>query len=605
MTYPDVSPAPQGALSQVLGPILDRNRRDPSRLIQILHEVQDKLTCVAPATQDFLARELDIARTRIESVVEFYAFFHAEPQGKYRILFSDNITDQMLGNRALFEHMLKRFKVKADEVSADGLVSIGLTSCTGMCDQGPALLINNMPITRLTARRIDEICDLERSELPLHQWPQHYFKVEDNIRRADTLLGQAFRPGDALRAAISRGPKGMLDEMKRSNLRGRGGAGFTTGVKWELCRNTPAEQRFIVCNADEGEPGTFKDRVLLQSFAAQVFEGMAIAGFTTGARFGFVYLRAEYLYLLGPLRKLLADMRDQNLLGRDILGQEGFDFDIDIHLGAGAYVCGEETALIESLEGKPGRPRIRPPFPVTSGYMGKPTVVNNVETLCKVTEIARFGGAWYEGQGTRQSTGTKLLSVSGDVERPGIYEFPFGVRIADVLEEAGARAPIGVQISGAAGVCLAPGEFHRRIAFEDVPTAGSFMVFGPGRDMFDTALNFAEFFAHESCGFCSPCRIGTALTKRMMKKVAAGRGTKYEINEIQRMRDQMKAMAHCGLGQTAGNAICDIIGKFRPDFDKRLQTRDFLPDFDLEKSLARSREVTGRDDADAHLGVEA
>jgi [NiFe] hydrogenase diaphorase moiety large subunit len=593
------------SVAQIIAPIIARHNNDATRLVQILHDIQDEFNFIPPAAMDFLASELMIARTQVESVVEFYAFFYTENRGKYRILFSDNITDQMLGNRTLYAHLLKKFKLTADKVSQDGLLSVGLTSCTGMCDQGPALLVNNMPIAHLTPRRIDEICDLIQSQLPVSQWPAHYFKVDDNIRRADFLLGTPYKVGEALKAAVERGAQNMLDEMKRSGLRGRGGAGFTTGIKWELCRNTPSDVRYIVCNADEGEPGTFKDRVLLQSFAAHVFEGMTISAFTANAKFGFVYLRAEYKYLLAPLNAILDDLRSQKLLGKNILGIDGFDFDIDIHLGAGAYVCGEETALIESLEGKAGRPRIRPPFPVTSGYLNKPTIVNNVETLCKVNEIALYGGNWYEGQGTRQSTGTKILSISGDCERPGIYEFPFGVRISDVLEECGAGSPIAVQISGAAGVTLAPNEFHRRIAFEDVPTAGSFMIFGKGRDMFEIALNFAEFFAHESCGFCSPCRIGTSLVKNMMEKIAAGRGTKYEINEIQRLREQMKSFAHCGLGQTAGNSINDCIMKFRPAFDNRLCARDFLPAFDLDEALAKAREAAGRDDADAHLGADA
>ncbi|MGE5466179.1 MAG: complex I 51 kDa subunit family protein, partial [Ignavibacteria bacterium] len=421
----------------------------------------------------------------------------------------------------------------------------------------------------------------------------------------DILLGSIWTPGDGLRAAIERGPQGMLAELKRSNLRGRGGAGFTTGVKWEACRNAPGDARYVICNADEGEPGTFKDRVLLQSYSDRVFEGMVLAGYTIGAQKGFLYLRGEYRYLLPVLEARLERMRQTNLLGKDICGVKGFDFEIDIHLGAGAYICGEETALIESLEGKAGRPRIRPPFPVTCGYDGKPTVVNNVETLCKTLEVAVHGGAWYEGLGTKQSTGTKILSVSGDCERPGLYEYPFGVRVAQVLEDCGAKDTMAVQISGASGICLSDREFGRRIAFEDVPTAGAFMVFGKHRDMFEVARNFAHFFAHESCGFCTPCRVGTALARNLMDKIAAGRGTQYEMNELLRLHGVMRTSSHCGLGQAACNAIHDTMQKFRPSYDRRLQTIDFEPAFDLDAALAPTRELTGRDDADAHLGVEA
>ncbi|MCK6426405.1 MAG: NAD(P)H-dependent oxidoreductase subunit E [Burkholderiaceae bacterium] len=588
-----------------LDTILDTHHRDAHRLVQVLREVQDALGWIPAAAMARVAGALDVPIGQVEAVTAFYAFFHDRPMGRYRVLFSDNITDRMLGSMALVEHMLARLKLKLGEPSADGLVSVGLTSCTGMCDQGPAMLVNNRSITRLTPRRIDEICELIRAQVPLDDWPGFYFKVDDNIRRADMLLAAQWSPGEALRAATSLGPQGMIHELRLSNLRGRGGAGFTTAVKWEAARNAPTSgdgaTRYVVCNADEGEPGTFKDRVLLQSYAGHVFEGMTIAGYAIGASKGFLYLRGEYTYLLQALEKHLADLRKMNLLGRSVCGVEGFDFDIEIHVGAGAYICGEETALIESLEGKPGRPRIRPPFPVTHGYLGQPTVVNNVETLCKVLEIATHGGARYAGLGTKQSTGTKILSVSGDVDRPGLYEYPFGVRIAQVLEDCGARHPQAVQVSGAAGMCLSEREFGRRIAFEDVPTAGSFMVFGPQRDLFEVARNFAHFFAHESCGFCTPCRVGTTLVSHLMDKIAAGHGTPYEMNELNRLASVIKGSAHCGLGTAACNAIVDTMQKFRPAYEKRLKPVDFEPAFDLDAALAKAREVTGRDDADAHL----
>jgi len=474
-----------------------------------------------------------------------------------------------------------------------------------MCDQGPAILVNELAIPRMTPQRVEQVCALVSQQVPLAEWPAELFVVEDNIQRADLLLGTTHEPGEAIRAAIARGRDEMLFEMRTSNLRGRGGAGFTTGIKWEACRNAPGVRRYIVCNADEGEPGTFKDRVLLQSYPGRVFEGMVIAAFTVGAHLGLLYLRAEYRYLRPKLEAFLADMRAQNLLGKDIGGLAGFDFDIEIHLGAGAYVCGEESALIESLEGKAGKPRIRPPFPVTCGYKNQPTVVNNVETLCKATEIAIHGGAWYEAIGTKQSTGTKILSVSGDCERPGIYEYAFGVRISQVLEDCGARNAIAVQVSGASGTCLSERELGRRIAFEDVPTAGSFMIFDAQRDMFEVARNFAHFFKHESCGFCTPCRAGTALLSEMMDKIAEGRGTQYEMNELLRIQAVMKASSHCGLGQTAGNAVADTVQKFRPSYERRLAQTDFVPAFDLDAALAKARQLSGRDDAHAHLGAEA
>ncbi len=585
--------------------IVDHRRRDPPLLLQILREIQEELDWISRDTAHAVAECLSIPTTQVDSVVQFYAFLHDQPRGRYRILFSDNITDRMLGSLTLFEHMLKRLRLQRGEVSTDGAVSVDLTSCTGMCDQGPALLVNNRPITRLTVRRVDEICALVRSDVPLAEWPADFFRVEDNVRRADALLGSRHEPGSGLRAAIALGRQGMLDEMKRSNLRGRGGAGFATAVKWESCRNAPGAARYIVCNADEGEPGTFKDRVLLASFAERVFEGMAIAGFTVGAAHGLLYLRGEYRYLLEPLKAKLESMRRDRRLGVSICGAQGFDFDIEIHVGAGAYICGEESALIESLEGKPGKPRIRPPFPVTVGYLGKPTVVNNVETLAEATVVALQGGRTFAGHGTRHSTGTKILSVSGDCARPGIYEYPFGVRVEQVLRDCGAADVAAVQVSGPSGVCLTPDEFRRHIAFEDVPTAGAFTIFGKERDLFEVARNFAHFFAHESCGFCTPCRVGTALMRDTFDKIADGRGSRYEINELMRLTELLRRTSHCGLGQMAGNPVRDTWLKFRPAYERRLIRGDFDPAVDLDAALDRAREIAGRDDAATHIGAQA
>jgi len=572
--------------------------------MQILRETQERLDFIPKWAVDYLAKALALAPAQVQAVIDFYAFFYDSPHGKYRVLFSDNVTDRMQGNTALLSRMLSRLGLTLGQTSGDGLVSIDTTSCTGMCDQGPALLVNNYPVTKLSSQRVDQMCELIKSQTPLVEWPAEFFRVEDNIHRRDVLLSTGMANGQALKRALELGPQGMLAEMKLSNFRGRGGAGFTTGVKWEACRNAPGQTRYVICNADEGEPGTFKDRVLLASFSERVFEGMTIAGYVIGASKGLVYLRAEYRYMLEKLQATLEARRKAKLLGKDILGQKGFDFDIEIHLGAGAYVCGEETALIESLEGKPGRPRIRPPFPVTHGYLGQPTVVNNVETLAKATLIAQNGGAWYKGLGTKLSTGTKLLSISGDCNNPGIYEYPFGVRIAKILEDCGARNAMAVQVGGAAGTCLARHEFGRKLAFEDVSTSGALMVFGNNRDMFEVARNFMHFFKHESCGFCTPCRVGTTLMCNLMDKIANGKGTGYEMNELSRLHRLLKTASHCGLGQSAGRPVDDTLQKFRPSYDRRLKQKDFEPAFDLDAALAPAREIMERDDMDAHLGTD-
>lgn len=580
--------------------VLKRHGNDGTRLMQILRETQEALGWLSPETLTAIAKGVGWPRAKVEGTAAFYSFFHTRPRGKYCVLWSDNITDRMLGNRELMQRMCEKLWLEPGRLSEDGLVSVNTTSCTGMCDQGPALLVNYRAVTRMTPERVDQMVELIRNQVPLNEWPAEWFQIADNIRRKDALLDNGLVPGEALAAAMERGPQGMIDEVKASGLRGRGGAGFSTGMKWEFCRTAPGEAHYVVCNADEGEPGTFKDRVLLTSYADLVFEGMTVAGYAIGAKKGLMYLRGEYRYMQDALESVLARRRADRLLGSRILDKD-FDFEIEVHFGAGAYVCGEESALIESLEGKPGRPRIRPPFPVTSGYLNQPTSVNNVETLAAACLVAHHGGAWYAKLGTAKSAGTKIFSVSGDVERPGIYEYPFGVSVAQVLADAGTKDTQAVQISGPSGVTVAAEEFGRRICFEDIPTAGAFMVFDASRDMFEVARNFAHFFAHESCGFCTPCRVGTQVVARLMDKLATTHGSQYDIDEMFKMHRLMQGASHCGLGNSACNPLFDTLNKFRPAYEKRLKSLEYEPAFDLDAALSQARQMTGRDDADAHL----
>jgi [NiFe] hydrogenase diaphorase moiety large subunit len=584
-----------------IGTILDRHTRKAHRLVQILRETQDALGWLAPETLSAIAHGLDIPRAQVESTANFYSFFHTRPVGEFRILFADNITERMQGSQDLMRALCEKLWLQPGRVSEDGLVSVDTTSCIGMCDQGPALLANYRTVIRLTPERIDAMAHLIRRRVPVGDWPHEWFQVEDNIRRRDVLLDHGLTPGAAIVAALDRGPRELLTEIERSALRGRGGAGFGSDIKWRSCRDAWGDAHYVICNADEGEPGTFKDRVLLNAYFDLVIDGMCVAGFAIGASQGFIYLRGEYRYLLEKLEIRLAQRREAGLLGRNILGR-GFTFDIEIHLGAGAYVCGEESALIESMEGKAGKPRIRPPFPVTHGYLGQPTTVNNVETLALAALIAVKGGEWFRAIGTPASTGTKLLSVSGDVERPGIYEFPFGVTVAEVLAAAGARDTQAVTTAGAAGNCLSSAEFERRIAFEDVPTGGSVMVFKQQRDMFEVVRNFAHFFAHESCGFCTPCRVGTAINARLLDKIAAQRGSPHDLDELAGMHRLMHGACHCGLGNTATIALHDTLEKFRPAFEQHLHSSAYEPAFNLDAALAQARLMSGRDDAHAHLG---
>ncbi len=571
-----------------------------SYLLEILHEIQFRFQHIPQLAIDLIAEQLKIPRTRIISVIEFYSFFHLEPQGQYQLYISDSITDHMLGKHPLMDYISLRLQVAIGSTRADGLVSLNNTSCTGMCDQGPAGLVNGLALTQLSNDKIDRIAALISEQIPVQSWPREFFQVQDNIHKTGLLLSNPILSGESLKAAFSRGSMETLAELGHSGLRGRGGAGFATAKKWQFCLEQAQTERYVVCNADEGEPGTFKDRVLLNTYAHQVFEGMTLCAYIIGAKQGFVYLRMEYLHLFTKLQRILAQRRKQNLLGQKILGQT-FNFDIDIRLGAGAYICGEESALIESLEGKPGIPRNRPPYPVECGYLNRPTVVNNVETFAAAAAIAIHGGDWFSASGTAKSKGSKILSISGDCARPGIYEYDFGTAIKDILADCGASNTLGVQVGGPSGCFISNREYGRKLAYEDLSTGGSFMVFNPDRNVIDIARNFSHFFAHESCGFCTPCRVGTSLLSEQLDKITIGHGSAGDIVELERLCQLVKTSSHCGLGQTAANPILSTLSRYPELYQQLLKDISFQPGFDLDSSLANTRELTQRDDAEAHL----
>ncbi len=570
------------------------------RLLCILREIQAQYQHIPEQAITELSSLLNIERTQIISVTEFYSFLHLTPRGRYDILVSDSITDLMMGKQKLLDYFSAKLSVPVGQVRQDGLVSLDNTSCTGMCDQGPACLINGYAIPKLTEAVIDRIAGLIESQVPLTEWADDLFMVTDNIHRPDLLLSQPENAGTALKKTLERGRDEALEQITRSGLRGRGGAGFSTGMKWKFCSEESETERYVVCNADEGEPGTFKDRVLLNSYARQVFEGMAVCGVIIGAQQGFLYLRGEYLHLYDKLNAVLDDLRNKNILGQNILNS-GLDFDIEIRLGAGAYICGEESALIESLEGKRGIPRNRPPYPVSHGYLGKPTVVNNVETFLSAAKIAVIGGDTFAAYGSKTSKGTKILSISGDCQLPGIYEYPFGTSIQDILHDCGAEDVLGLQIGGPSGTFISNEELDRKLDFNDLATGGSFIVFNRTRNILDVVKNFTHFFAHESCGFCTPCRVGTSLLKKQLDKITEGHGSAGDVVALEELCQLIKSYSHCGLGQTAANPILTTLERYPEIYQKQLKTISFEPGFDLDASLSTARKMANRDDAAAHL----
>lgn len=463
------------------------------------------------------------------------------------------------------------------------------------------MMIDSVVFTRLTPDTVATIIAQLKTGKVAAEIANPAGLPDDDIAYVDALVesnvhtrGPVFFRGEpdyqtVLKNCLSRTPDETISAVLESGLRGYGGAGFRTGLKWQLCRAAPGDEKYVICNADEGEPGTFKDRALLTRSPLDVFMGMVVAAYAIGSSHGIVYLRAEYVYLKRYLESQLRRLRDDGLLGSSVGGRTGFDFDIRIQMGAGSYVCGEESALIESCEGKRGTPRLKPPFPVQQGYLGKPTSVNNVETLAAVTRVIEEGAQWFRRMGTPDSAGARLLSVAGDCDRPGVYEVEWGITLDEVLMMVGAHDAHAVQISGPSGECLSVAvDGRRRIAYEDIPCNGAVTIFNATRDLLDSVRDYTKFFADESCGICVPCRAGTVDLHDKLRLVTVGAANQEDLDDLAGWGAVVKSASRCGLGVTAANPILTTMEKFPEIYRKRLRAQEqaLLPSFDLDAALA-------------------
>jgi NADH-quinone oxidoreductase subunit F len=380
--------------------------------------------------------------------------------------------------------------------------------------------------------------------------------------------------------ALTMSPEQVIEEVKESGLRGRGGAGFPTWLKWRFCRDAEGSQKYIICNADEGDPGAFMNRALLEGDPHSMLEGMLVGGYALGATQGYIYVRAEYPLAVKRLRGALQQMRDYGLLGEDILGS-GFDFDIAIREGAGAFVCGEETALIASVEGRRGMPRPRPPFPATSGLWGKPTIINNVESLASVSHILREGAAWYAQYGTEKSKGTKTFALAGKVRRTGLVEVPLGTTLREIIFDIGGGIPGGkkfkaVQTGGPSGGCIpaslmdTPVDYESLAAVESIMGSGGMIVMDEDTCPVDVAHYFLSFTKNESCGKCPPCRVGSRLMLELLERISAGVGTEEDIAELENLAVTVKQGSLCQLGMTIPNPVLTTLRHFRDEYEAHI-----------------------------------
>jgi len=382
--------------------------------------------------------------------------------------------------------------------------------------------------------------------------------IQTGLNKVDLIFEQV-NPKDVLKKAYEMTSEEIIKQILESGLKGRGGAGFPTGLKWKYTAAEKDPEKYIVCNADEGEPGTFKDREILDRVAYKVYAGMAIAGMAIGAKKGIVYLRGEYKFLLPKLQRELD-------IFHKLLSEVGFDFRISYRLGSGAYICGEESALFESIQGERGEPRNKPPYPTTSGVFFKPTSINNVETLVTAVTIIHHGAEVYNQLGTKDSRGSKVFSVSGDTPIPGIYELELGMTVQQFVNEFGDGDTKAVQVGGASGFCVPRKKFAETIiGFEGVPTGGSMKLFNSSRSMYNVLHNYLEFFVEESCGQCTPCRVGCQQLLKGIEKVKKGEVKSTYLNELMKLADTMKLASKCGLGQSVGNAFKTIVENFREE----------------------------------------
>ena len=580
--------------------IAEKYASDRTRLMDIFWDIQEENGYIPRKSLTVLEEQLKISKADLRETLSFYHFFHSAPAGDFTVHLNKDVASQLSGHAEVYAAFEQECGCKFGSVSKDGKFGLFETPCIGLSDQEPAALINLVPFTNLTPGKVKDIVAALRAgkdlatlvaEAGYGDGANREIKtmVCSNIRQLGGVFGESIATGEGLAGSLEKNPEDVIEEIKTSGLRGRGGAGFGAGMKLSFCRSAKGDKKYVVCNADEGEPGTFKDRVVMTEYPEQLFEGMAIAAYAIGSDEGVFYLRAEYKYMQDYLETKLAELRGRNVLGQNILGKTGFNFDIRIQFGAGAYVCGEESALIESMEGKRGTPRVKPPFPVEVGYLGCPTAVNNVETLAALPYILKKGGNWYKGFGTEQTPGTKLLSVSGDCEKPGIYEVEFGITVKEFLKLVGAEDAYAVQVSGPSGECInAQKALDRKLCHEDLSAGGSMIVFNKDRDLLKYMYSFMQFFVEESCGICAPCRAGNVIMRNRLHRICDDRGIQEDLVDMLAWGKIISATSRCGLGATSSNPITTTIKNFPELYQSVLdKTANPLYDqtFNLEKSL--------------------
>ena len=553
-------------------------------LLPALHALSRRIGWISQGGLNYLCRRLDVPPADAYGVASFYALFSTTPRPAKTLHVCDDVVCGAGAGGRLAAELEQRAGAAGEDVRGEGWTWLR-SPCLGLCEHGSAALLTvagaragEYPIAPATFSNISEALAGKNPSFARNAtFGGEKPRLLRRIGRLDPeSLDSYLEAGGfaALRRAFELGPSGVIQAVSDSKLLGRGGAAFPTGRKWEAVAKEPERPHFLVCNADESEPGTFKDRILMEEDPFVIVEAMTIAAFAGGCEHGYVYVRGEYPLAESRLSAAIGQARAKAMLGDDVMGQ-GLHFDIEVRRGAGAYICGEETALFNSIEGYRGEPRNKPPFPVQRGLFGKPTIVNNVETLVNALDIVLEGAQAFRSFGTPESSGTRLFCVSGDVARPGLYEAEFGITLRRLIESAGGvrgRSVQAVLLGGAAGTFLKPDELDMSLSFEGARAAhatlgsGVVVVFNESADLRKAVLRIAKFFRDESCGQCVPCRVGTVRQEELLHRLAAG-GTPSSARDgalglLGEIGQVMRDASICGLGQTASSAVESALAKF-------------------------------------------
>lgn len=571
--------------------ILSRYERKQAAMLPVLSLIQEHLGCISLEAQEWVAKLLGIPLAHVHEVVTFYTLYHQQPIGRYHVQVCHNISCALRGADQCLETISKRLGIKSGGTSADGRYTLSTVECLCACEVAPMMQVNDRYVGPITPEVIETLAtDPQRLASMSLQFAVTVGLVEPvlskrfSIKDSHTIETYIRDDGyqSARKALTEMTPDQVIEEVTKSNLRGLGGAGFPTGKKWGFIPKDATKPKFLVVNADEGEPGTIKDRYLIIKDPHRLLEGMIIAAYATGCRKAYIYIRGEYVEPAAILQRAIDDAYQYGFLGKRIFNTD-FSLDVVIHRGAGAYICGEETALLESLEGKKGFPRLRPPFPAISGLFGCPTVINNVETLACVPTIIRQGGAWFAKLGFGKSGGTRLFSLSGHVRKPGLYEASHGVRLRELIDSAGGvpegRTLKAVIPGGISAKVLRADEIDVHMDFDSLMVAGTMagsagvIVMDDSACMVEALWYAAKFFAHESCGQCSPCREGTGWVFKIVDRIMNGQGRPGDLDALLGIANGMEGKTICVFADAAAWPVQSYITKFREEFEYHVREK--------------------------------